>query len=114
MEDLREQIRQMKRLGSLEQILRMIPGLGNKLKDIPFDEREIVKMEAIINSMTPQERRYPKIINASRKRRIAKGSGTTVQDVNRLLKSYEEMKKLFKRVRRRGGLQALARNLFGM
>lgn len=114
LEDLREQIRQMKRLGSLEQILKLIPGLGNKLKNIPFDEREIVKMEAIINSMTPQERRHPKIINASRKRRIAKGSGTTVQDVNRLLKSYEEMKKLFKRVRRRGGLQALARNLFGM
>ncbi len=114
LEDLREQIRQMKRLGSLEQILKMIPGLGNKLKDMPFDEREIIKMEAIINSMTPQERRYPKIINASRKRRIAKGSGTTVQDVNRLLKSYEEMKKIFKRVRKRGGLQALARNLFGM
>lgn len=114
LEDLREQIRQMKRLGSLEQILKLIPGIGSKLKDIPFDEKEIVKMEAIINSMTPQERRNPKIINASRKRRIAKGSGTTIQDVNRLLKSYEEMKKLFKRVRKRGGLQALARSLFGM
>ncbi len=114
LEDLRDQIRQMKRLGSLEQILKLIPGIGSKLKDIPFDEKEIVKMEAIINSMTPQERRNPKIINASRKRRIAKGSGTTIQDVNRLLKSYEEMKKLFKRVRKRGGLQALARNLFGM
>ncbi len=114
LEDLREQIRQMKRLGSLEQILKMIPGLGKKLKEIPFDERELVKMEAIINSMTPQERRNPKIINASRKRRIAKGSGTTIQDVNKLLKSYEEMRRLFKKVRRKGGLQALARNLLGM
>ncbi len=114
LEDLREQIRQMKRLGSLENILKLIPGLGNKLKNLPFDERELVRMEAIINSMTPQERRNPKIINASRKRRIAKGSGTTVQDVNRLLKSYEEMRRLFKRMKKKGGLQALARNLFGM
>ncbi len=88
--------------------------MGAKLKDIPFDEKELVRMEAIINSMTPQERRYPKIINASRKRRIARGSGTSVQDVNKLLKSYEEMRRLFKKMRRRGGLQALARNLFGM
>ena len=114
LEDLREQIRQMKRLGSLEQILKLIPGLGSKLKDLPFDDKELVRMEAIINSMTPQERRNPKIINASRKRRIARGSGTTVQDVNRLLKSYEEMRRLFKRMKKRGGIQALARNLFGM
>ena len=114
LEDLREQIRQMKRLGSLESILKLIPGIGNKLKDLPFDEKELVRMEAIINSMTPEERRNPKIINASRKRRIAKGSGTTVQDVNRLLKSYEEMRRLFKRMKKKGGLQALARNLFGM
>ncbi|WP_457755867.1 signal recognition particle protein [Thermodesulfatator indicus] len=114
LEDLRDQIRQMKRLGSLEGIIKLIPGLGSKLKDMPFDEKELVRMEAILNSMTPQERRNPKILNASRKRRIAKGSGTTVQDVNRLLKSYEEMRKLFKRMRKKGGLQALARNLFGM
>ncbi len=114
LEDLREQIRQMRRLGSLENLLRLIPGIGSKLKDLPFDEKELVRMEAIINSMTPQERRNPKIINASRKRRIAKGSGTTVQDVNRLLKSYEEMRRLFKRMKKKGGLQALARNLFGM
>ncbi|WP_022854283.1 signal recognition particle protein [Thermodesulfatator atlanticus] len=114
LEDLREQIKQMKRLGSLEQIIKLIPGIGSKFKDLPFDERELVRMEAIINSMTPQERRNPKIINASRKRRIANGSGTTVQDVNRLLKSYEEMRKLFKRMRKKGGIQALARNLFGM
>ncbi|AEH45108.1 signal recognition particle protein [Thermodesulfatator indicus DSM 15286] len=114
LEDLRDQIRQMKRLGSLESIIKLIPGIGSKLKDMPFDEKELVRMEAILNSMTPQERRNPKILNASRKRRIAKGSGTTVQDVNRLLKSYEEMRKLFKHMRKKGGLQALARNLFGM
>ncbi len=114
LEDLRDQIRQMKRLGSLEHVLKMIPGLGKRLKEIPFDERELVRMEAIINSMTPQERRNPKIINARRKRRIAKGSGTTIHDVNKLLKSYEEMRRLFKRIRGRGGLQALARSLFGM
>jgi len=95
-EDLINQIRQMRRMGPLENILSMIPGLSKHLKGVSVDEREIIKVEAIINSMTRQERRNYVIINSSRKRRIARGSGTTVADVNRLLKQYLEMKKMLK------------------
>jgi len=78
----------------------MIPGLGSSLRSVDIDEKELIKIEAIINSMTPEERRKPQIINASRKRRIAMGSGTTVQDVNRLLRQFEEMQKLLKQLNR--------------
>ncbi|MBX6422364.1 signal recognition particle protein [Thermosulfurimonas sp. F29] len=111
LEDLREQIRQVRRLGSLQEVFGMLPGIGKKIKEMPFDEKELVKMEAIINSMTRQERLNPRIINASRKRRIARGSGTTVQDVNRLLKSYEEMRKLLRKARGPRGLERLAQRL---
>jgi len=111
LEDLREQIRQVRRLGSLQEVFGMLPGIGKKIKEMPFDEKELVKMEAIINSMTRQERPNPRIINASRKRRIARGSGTTVQDVNRLLKSYEEMRKLLRKARGPRGLERLAQRL---
>ena len=114
LEDLREQLRQMKKLGSIRDVLEFLPGIGRKLKEIEFDEKELVKMEAIINSMTKEERRNPKIINASRKRRIAKGSGTTVQDVNKLLRSYEEMLKLLKQMRSPGRFQNMIRRLMGM
>ncbi|NPA39287.1 MAG: signal recognition particle protein [Thermodesulfobacteria bacterium] len=114
LEDLREQLRQMRKLGSVREILEFLPGVGKKLSQFDFDEKELVKMEAIINSMTIQERRNPKIINASRKRRIAKGSGTTVQDVNKLLRSYEEMKKLLKHMRTPGRMQNFLRRMFGM
>lgn len=100
LEDLREQIQQMKKLGSVKDVLSLVPGLGKKINELPFDEKELIKIEAIINSMTKEERNNPRIINASRKRRIAKGSGTTVQDVNKLLKSYEEMLKVFKQVKK--------------
>ncbi|CUS93688.1 Signal peptide binding domain-containing protein, partial [Candidatus Kryptonium thompsonii] len=73
---------------------------GSALRNIDIDEKQLVKLEAIINSMTPEERRKPQIINASRKRRIAMGSGTTVQDVNMLLKQFEEMQKLIKQLNR--------------
>jgi len=114
LEDLREQFRQMKKLGSVKDLLEFLPGIGRKLNEIEFDEKELVKMEAIINSMTKEERRNPKIINASRKRRIAKGSGTTVQDVNKLLRSYEEMLKLLKQMRAPGRFQNMIRRLIGM
>ncbi len=101
LEDFRDQLRQVRKLGSLEQIISMIPGL-NKMKQFKKgmmpDERELVKIEAIINSMTPQERKKYNIINASRRRRIARGSGTTVQDVNQLLKNYAEMNKMLKKL----------------
>jgi len=87
-------------MGPLKEILSMIPGLGSSLRSVDIDEKELIKIEAIINSMTPEERRKPQIINASRKRRIAMGSGTTVQDVNRLLRQFEEMQKLLKQLNR--------------
>ncbi len=101
LEDFRDQLRQVRKLGSLEQIISMIPGM-NKMKQFKKgmmpDDRELIKIEAIINSMTPQERKKYTIINASRRRRIAKGSGTTVQDVNQLLKNYAEMNKMLKKL----------------
>jgi len=114
LEDLRDQIRQMRKLGTVKEILGFLPGLGKKISELPIDEKELIKMEAIINSMTKQERRNPKIINASRKRRIAKGSGTTVQDVNRLLKSYEEMLRLLKKMKKPGKMQMFLRKFFDM
>jgi signal recognition particle subunit SRP54 len=92
-------------LGPLEKILKMIPGVGNKIKDLKVDEKQLIKIEAIINSMTPEERRNPHIINGSRKRRIARGSGTTVMDVNKVLKQYKEMKKLMKKMKKSGKMK---------
>lgn len=97
LEDFKNQLRQVRRLGSLEQIIGMIPGLNKaSLGNARMDEGELVKIEAIINSMTPKERADYTIINGSRRVRIAKGSGTQVQDVNRLLKQFAEMKKMMK------------------
>ncbi len=101
LEDFLEQIASFKKLGPLEQVLSMIPGLGGlkRFKDMQLDEKELVYAEAIIRSMTPEERRDPeRVLNASRKRRIARGSGTTVQDVNRLVKQFEQTKKMMKQI----------------
>jgi signal recognition particle subunit SRP54 len=104
LEDFRDQIRRIKKMGSIESIVNMIPGFGGlkDLKGIRFDERELVKIEAMINSMTFKERRNHTIINGSRRSRIAKGSGTTVQDVNKLLKQYTHMLKVMKKLRTGG------------
>jgi signal recognition particle subunit SRP54 len=102
LEDFRDQIQQIKKIGSLEQIMGMIPGL-NKIKQMQNmpkpDESELVRTEAIINSMTRVERRNYQIINASRRQRIANGSGTSVQDVNRVIKSYSQMLKMMKKMK---------------
>ncbi len=105
LEDFRAQIKQIKKLGSLDQILSMIPGMAKlkNMKGFNPDENELVKVEAIINSMTNEERQRYKIVNASRKRRIAKGSGTTVQDVNRLLKNFAQTKKMMEQFTKKGG-----------
>jgi signal recognition particle subunit SRP54 len=100
LEDLRDQIRMIRNLGPMEQILKMIPGVGSKIKDLKVDEKQFIKIEAIINSMTPEERIKPHIINGSRKKRIARGSGTTILDVNKVLKQYEEMKKMMKKMKK--------------
>ena len=104
LEDFRDQLQQIKRMGSLDQILGMLPGMGKlkQLRHLQPDEGELIRIEAIINSMTPEERRKHTIINASRRRRIAKGSGTSVQDVNKLLKNYGQMKKMLHKLGKSG------------
>ena len=98
LEDYLDQMQQMKKMGSMESILKMLPGVGNKLKDVQIDENALKKPEAIIRSMTPQERRHPEVLNASRRRRIAAGSGTTVQDVNQMIKQFEAAKQMMKQM----------------
>ncbi len=100
LEDFRSQLKQMKKLGSFEQILGMLPGMGilKDIKKMQVDEKEFVRMEAIINSMTMAERTNADLLNASRRRRIAEGSGTTVQDVNRLMKSYEDSRRMMRQM----------------
>jgi signal recognition particle subunit SRP54 len=98
LEDFRDQLKQVRKLGSLEQILSMLPSVGpfKDMSKVKVDENELVRVEAIINSMTPRERRNDKIINGSRRKRIAKGSGTSVQQVNQLLKQYVQTRKMMK------------------
>ena len=98
LEDFRDQLRQIRKLGALDQILSMLPSIGpfKEIQKAKVDEKEIVRIEAIINSMTPKERRNDKIINGSRRKRIAKGSGTSVQEVNQLLKQYAQTRKMMK------------------
>ena len=101
LEQFLDQMQQVKKLGSLETILGLIPGMGGisqKLKEANVDEKEFDRIEAIIRSMTPKERRNPDIINGSRRKRIALGCGMRVQDVNKLLKNFEESKKMMKRM----------------
>ena len=103
LEDFRDQLKQVQKMGSMEQLMGMIPGAG-KLKGLKVDNNAFVQIEAIINSMTPRERAKHNIINASRKRRIAQGSGTRVNDINKLLKQFAQMQKMMKKVSRGGGL----------
>lgn len=95
-DDFVEQLQQIKKMGPMDEILGMMPGMGGKLKGISVDDKEFVKIEAIINSMTKKERTSPGIINGSRRKRIAMGSGTKIQDVNKLLKQFEQMQKMMK------------------
>ena len=103
LEDFRDQLKQVQKMGSMEQLMGMIPGAG-KLKGLKVDNNAFVQIEAIINSMTPRERGKHNIINASRKRRIAQGSGTRVNDINKLLKQFAQMQKMMKKMSRGGGL----------
>ena len=97
LEDFLEQLQQIKKMGPLEQVLSMMPGIGGKLpKDVSIDDKQLAMPEAIIRSMTPKERRNPSIINASRKVRIANGAGVRVQDVNALLKQFDQMRSMMK------------------
>ena len=103
LDDYLSQLRQMKKMGSFSSILKMLPGM-NKLKDIEVDDKEFVKIEAIICSMTKEERRNPKVLNGSRRIRIAKGSGTTVEQINKFMKSFELTQKMMKEMTSNKGM----------
>jgi signal recognition particle subunit SRP54 len=109
LEDFLVQMQQIKKMGPLKSILEMMPGVGSQIKDADIDEKQLVRVEAIITSMTPKERQKPEIINPPRKRRIAAGSGTRVEDVNRLLKQFEQMRKLMKQM---GGMSKMKKRPF--
>lgn len=108
--DYLAQLKQMKKMGSFSSILKMIPGM-NKLKDVKVDDKEFVKIEAIICSMTAKERRNPKLLNASRRIRIAKGSGTTVQAINKFMESFEMTQKMVKKMKDQKGIKNVMKSL---
>jgi signal recognition particle subunit SRP54 len=110
-DDFLKQIKAIKKMGSLTSLLGMIPGLNSQLKNAKVDDNALIKVEAIINSMTLQERATPKILNGNRRKRIAKGSGTTIQDVNRLVKQFGEMQKMMSRFSKSGFNDSFLNNL---
>jgi signal recognition particle subunit SRP54 len=121
LEDFRDQLQQLKKMGPLSQLMDMLPGMSQMTRDLAPEvtDQQLKVIEAIINSMTPGERRNPRIINASRKRRIARGSGTTVMEVNDLLSQFRQMQKLMKQLtgggkRGRGGMRGLMSMLGGL
>lgn len=115
LEDFAEQLRQMRGMGGIKSMLDKLPGVGQLPAQVKeqVNDREFVRMEAIISSMTLQERQFPAVIKGSRKRRIANGSGTQVQDVNRLLKQFAQMQKMMKRMKKKGGLGRMMQGMSG-
>ena len=114
MNDLLEQFQSIKKMGSLKSVLSMLPGMERQLKDADIDDRQLLRVEAIIYSMTKKERAKPDIINASRKRRIAAGCGMSVEEVNKLLRQYEQMKKMFKQMSGKNGKRRMPRGMMNM
>jgi signal recognition particle subunit SRP54 len=116
LEDFRDQLQQMKRMGGMAGMLDKLPGMGQaaKVAESKLDDRMFLRMEAIIGSMTPHERRYPDVISGSRKQRIARGSGVQIQDVNRLLKQHKQMQKMMKKLTKKGGMQKMMRGMGAM
>ncbi len=113
MKDLLDQFHQIKKMGSVKSILSMLPGMEKQIRDVDIDDRQLLRIEAIITSMTKKERAKPDILNASRRKRIAAGAGVKVEDVNRLLKQYEQMKKLFKQMNSKGAKRKMMRGMPG-
>ena len=111
MNDLLSQFQQIKKMGSIKNLLSMLPGMDKQLRDVDIDDRQMLRVEAVIKSMTKKEREKPDIINASRRRRIAAGAGVKVEDVNKLLRQYEQMKKMFKQMNTKGGKRNLMRGM---
>ena len=114
MNDLLDQFRQIKKMGSLKSLISMIPGMDRQMKNVDIDDRALLRIEAIITSMTKKERAKPDILNGSRRKRIAAGAGVTVEEVNKLMKQYEQMKKMFKQMNSKGGKRNLMRNMGNM
>jgi signal recognition particle subunit SRP54 len=114
LEDFRDQVQQMRKMGGMASLLDKLPGMADVPDQVKgqLSDKEFVRIEAIINSMTPKERRFPDLIKGSRKRRIAAGSGTQVQDVNKLLKQFDQMQRMMKKMSK-GGLGKLMRGLGG-
>lgn len=114
LEDFLEQLQQIKKLGPLNKVIEMIPGMGEISKNISSNDMEdrLKRTQAMINSMTTEERRNPKILNSGRKKRVAKGSGTSVQEINQLISQFRQMQKMMKQLRNPRGRQNLM-NLFG-
>jgi signal recognition particle subunit SRP54 len=110
-DDFLQQMKQLRRMGPLQGILKMMPGIGSQLGSVDVDERELDRLQAIITSMTPEERANPGLINGSRRRRIARGSGTSVQAVNQLIKQFGQMQKMMKQLQsgKMPNLQQLAK-----
>lgn len=113
MNDLLDQFKQIKKMGSLKSVLSMIPGMERQIRDVDIDDRALLRIEAIITSMTKKERAKPDLLNASRRKRIAAGAGVKVEDVNKLMKQYEQMKKMFKQMNSKGGKRNMMRNMGG-
>ncbi|MDH5608708.1 MAG: signal recognition particle protein [Cyclobacteriaceae bacterium] len=107
-DDFLSQMEQIKKMGSIKDLMGMIPGMGKAIKDVDIDDNSLKPIEAIIKSMTPMERENPDVINGSRRQRIAKGSGTSIQEVNQLLKQFEQMRKMMKTMNKMGGAKALS------
>jgi len=99
-EDFLDQLQAVKKMGPLDQLIGMIPGAGKAMKGMQVDDNAFGQVEAIISSMTLEERRRPQVLNGSRRKRIARGSGTTIQDVNRLVKQFQQMQKMMKQMSR--------------
>ncbi|HEY9033137.1 MAG TPA: signal recognition particle protein [Pseudomonadales bacterium] len=116
LEDFRDQLQQMKNMGGMASMLEKMPGMGGmaQLAEQQASQKMFVQMEAIINSMTPDERRNPDMLNGSRKRRITDGSGTQLQDLNRLIKQHKQMQKMMKKLTKKGGMQNMMRGMSGM
>lgn len=116
LEDFRDQLQQLKNMGGMGSLLDKLPGMGQmaEMAKGQATEKEFGKLEAMINSMTPQERRKPDVINGSRKRRICAGSGTQIPELNRLLKQHKQMQKMMKKVGKKGGMQKMMRGMSGM
>ena len=111
MNDLLDQFQQIKKMGPLKNVLSMLPGMDKQLRDVDIDDRQMLRIEAVIKSMTKKERAKPDMINASRRRRIAAGAGVKVEDVNKLLRQYEQMKKMFRQMNTKGGKRNLMRGM---